>query len=408
MVDGQGTVVTAFSTDGLVADCGGLIQRIALSLPEMLFDDAAAGGWFRALVPIGNLLAALPADVEVLLLVDDAFLPKARAWVDSLQAECRIVFVPAREGSGRVGGPWIQDAFLVRTAEKSGPESLEILVHEATANPAAPLAAFLQARICLLPVIPPGGNQLVGPDFRLIGRSEMKSRYRGPSVPAISAAETIRAVSELDERRVHVFGYRTEDLSWARGPSTDPETMRGGVAPDEKEPAGFTETGDTFASHQFGFHVDQFVSPTGLRRNGRPLLLVGEPCAAQEPDTALIQNARRGLDASVLALIRQGFEVQRNPVPYALAPDSGKRLPRLYNNIILENEVRPGHERPVVFLPQFGDVEPSLQVFDRLNIEIWEKLGFEAVPVFGWSYFASRNGAIRCISKILQRSKIVV
>ncbi|MBW6425004.1 hypothetical protein KX729_26535 [Rhizobium sp. XQZ8] len=387
----------------LVQDCGGFIRQIALSIPEAFFDEASTGGWFRPLVPIGNLIVSLPSDIEVLLLVDDAVLPKAKAWAHGLQARCRIAFVPVPAGS--IGSPWIQDAFLVRTGEET---DFEILSSEGSGL-AACIAGFLQVPLYSLPVLPPGGNQLVGQDFRLIGRSEIRSRYQGASPPATTVAGAVKALEELDRRPVSIFGYRAEDLLQAQRPSVPRKILRTDAA--EIEGGGIRSTGSEsllHGGHQFGFHVDQFVSVTGLKRNDRPLLLVGDPTTAGEPETPLIENARRCLDASAAALVLRGFEVMRNPVPYALAPDSGKRLPRLYNNLILENQVRSGRERPLAWLAQFGDVEPSLQAFDRNNIEIWGALGFEVLPVYGWSYFASRNGALRCISKILQRSKVLV
>jgi len=403
VVESEGKPGKASFSGELVQDCGGFIRQIALSIPAAFFDEASAGGWFRPLVPIGNLIVSLPSDVEVPLLVDDAILPEVKAWAGGLQARCRIAFVPVPAGS--IGSPWIQDAFLVRTGEET---DFEILASEGSGL-AACLASFLQVPLYSLPVLPPGGNQLVGQDFRLIGRSEIRSRYQGASTPATMVAAAVKALEELDRRPVSIFGYRAEDLSQAQRPSVQQEILRTDAARIEGGGIRFTGPESLLhGGHQFGFHVDQFVSVTGLKRNGRPLLLVGDPSAAGESETPLIENARRCLDASAAALVRQGFEIMRNPVPCALAPDSGKRLPRLYNNLILENQVRSGRERPLVWLAQFGDVEPSLQTFDRNNMEIWEALGFEVLPIYGWSYFASRNGALRCVSKILQRSKILV
>jgi len=368
----------------LVPDCGGLICWIALSLPAAFFEDALTDAWFQPLLPIGNLLLALPADVEALLLIEPVSLVKARVWAKRLQAACTIVFVSAAETRNLTGSPWIQDSFLVRTKTETGAVDIEILAPE-TVGPGVSLATFLHAPIGSLPIFLPGGNQLVGPDFRLVGHSSVMPRGSGIATDIRSTMENLEKLQALDERRICVFGYRTGNVSKERD------------SPESEEK--LLQTG-----HQFGFHVDQFVSVTGLRRGNRPLLLVGEPFAAGDAETPLIENARRLLNASVVSLIGQGFEVLRNPVPYITTPDSGKRLPRLYNNLILENDVRRGRERPMVWLPQFGDVE-RLEEFDRLNREVWEGLGFDVVPVSGWSYFASRNGALRCLSKVLKRAE---
>lgn len=391
----------------LVPDCGGLIRQIALSLPAAFFDDAPADTWFQPLVPIGNLLTALPADVEALLLVEPACLIKAKVWADSLQTACEIVFVSAAETRNITGSPWIQDSFLVRTGPETDSADIEILAPE-TAGSSASLASFLRAPMGALPIYLPGGNQLVGPGFRLVGHSNVVPRGSGGAADIGSVTGMLEKLQALDERRICIFGYRTGDLSETRisAESEDiPQSQTVRSCGGRAQAFGLENLLRT--GHQFGFHVDQFVSVTGLERDDRPILLVGEPCVAGSAEISLIENARRLLDASVVSLIGQGFEVLRNPVPFVTAPDSGKRLPRLYNNLILENDVRPGHERPMVWLPQFGDVE-QLEAFDRRNGEVWEGLGFEVVPVSGWSYFASRNGALRCLSKVLKRADSAV
>lgn len=154
--------------------------------------------------------------------------------------------------------------------------------------------------------------------------------------------------------------------------------------------------------HQCGFHVDQFVSVTGLRSDDRPLLLVADPLAHTGCDARAATDLKRKLDASALSLARQGFAIVRNPIPVSPAIDTNKCLPRLYNNVLVENIVRSGQTRPFVWIPHFGDVE-ALDDFDGENRKIWEKLGFYAIGVAGWSHFASRNGALRCATKVINR-----
>jgi hypothetical protein len=144
-----------------------------------------------------------------------------------------------------------------------------------------------------------------------------------------------------------------------------------------------------------------FVSLTGKQRDGQPIIVVADPLSPTHPDTAQVVNASRQLDASSERLTRRGFAVLRNPVPY-LVSANGKLMPRLYNNVLVENEVRAGRQRPLVWMPGFGDAEP-LQAFDASNAGLWADLGFEVVRVAGWSPLAAINGGLRCASKVLRR-----
>ncbi|WP_117194454.1 hypothetical protein [Rhizobium terrae] len=387
----------------LVSDCGGLVSQIALAIPAAFFEKAQAGDWFRPLVPIGNLLAALPANVEAILLMDQASLTKGRSWIDALDLKCTVILVPGSKASEVVSTPWVQDAFLVRKRVRDGDTAVEILAPE-DCGLGRQFAAFLRTSIGSLPFHLPGGNQLVGPDFRLLGHSSILSGGLGAATGPLMW--TLERLEALDERPIRVFGYHPGDLSenLTANNLSQAASIRGSA--DDRQLVSEEIEYLARGGHQFGFHVDQFVSVTGLQRNGRPLLLLGEPCSADSRSNPLIENARRQLNASAVSLRRQGFEVLRNPVPYVVAPDSGKRLPRLYNNLMLENTIRSGHNKPLVWLPQFGDVE-ELDKFDRMNREIWEGLDFEIMPVPGWSYFASRNGALRCLSKVINRRETV-
>ncbi|UJW75657.1 hypothetical protein [Rhizobium sp. SL42] len=358
----------------LVADCGGLLGQVALAVPTAFFESAEVFGGCRPLVPIGNLIKALPAAVEVFLLVDDRAVTVARRWITTLGPACLLRIVVLDHSLGTVPGPWIQDMFHVRTvparhsASRHAGDTQFVLVPGNSVGRC--LADFLAVAVAGLSLDLPGGNQLVGRNFRLIGHADLQR-----SAPVDTAIAN--PLHTLDPRPVSVFAYR----------------LHNGNASAE---AAFSRL------HQYGFHVDQFVSLTGLHREGRPLLLVGEPHPAEASGSILVDNARMLLDASVALLIEQGFAVIRNPVPFVVAPDSGKRLPRLYNNVIVENAVREGRSKPMVWLPQFADVEP-LAGDDARNRTLWEELGFDVIPVPGWSHLASRNGALRCASKVLKR-----
>lgn len=361
----------------LLADCGSLVRRIALAIPAAFFDGINRPGDWAPLVPIGNLLESMPGGIEAILLVDRIVMAPAERWVAGLTSVCDVTVCPVSDAAHPISTPWLQDVFHVRELSSVSGAWREYLSFPG-AGAVMDLATLKGAASKILPFHLDGGNQLVGSDFRIIGHSDLGR---------------MEAIRTLDDRPVHVFGYRVNDLV---RPPTDlkgmPEADHQDLASGMRQHSGM---------HQFGYHVDQFVTLTGLERSGKPLLVVGEPVADGRFPRA-IDVARRSLDASVLLLKEQGFAVIRNQVPFAVTADTRKLLPRLYNNAMLENDIREGNDRPLIWLPQFSDSE-ALDETDQSNAALWEDLGFEVRKVFGWSHLASRNGALRCISKVIER-----
>ncbi len=376
--------MTAAPHPSLLPDCGGLIRTIALALPAAFFAGDRAEGGVSPLIPIGNLLSALPSDVTALVLIDGHCLASAQSWLSRLAATCTAELLPL-DATSSVSHPWIQDVFHVRTADGIATELLCASESAITGELANRLGLAANASHVTLP----GGNQLVGPDFRLVGHSSLQDDRGMANNAATERPQQWQRVQALDYRTVGSFGYRPEDLGNASASialtlaKTSPPAITFGKI------------------HQCGFHVDQFVSVTGLRRDGHPLLLVADP-VAHECNARNAMDLKRKLDASVLLLAQQGFAILRNPIPVLPAIDTNKCLPRIYNNVLVENIVRSDQEKPFVWVPHFGDAE-TLDGFDRENRKIWERLGFQAIGVAGWSHFASRNGALRCATKVINR-----
>jgi len=371
----------------LVSDCGGLIRTIALALPAAFFAENGPADTVSPLIPIGNLLSALPADIVAAIVVDLACLAPAQSWLDSLPISCPTELIPLA-GNGSVSHPWLQDMFHVRRDDHDGDVVTEFVLGAEKAV-GVTLAEYMGATTTHSDVALAGGNQLVGPDFRLVGHSSLQDDsgiQKNASIPS----QRWRKVEALDGRSVFSFGYRPEDLG------NIPVSLDLSAA----ETCGAKIAGERM--HQCGFHVDQFVSVTGLRSGGRPLLLVADPVAQGGCNARAATDLKQKLDASVLSLARQGFAIERNPIPVSPAIDTNKCLPRLYNNVLLENVTRSGQKRPFVWIPHFGDRE-ALGEFDAMNRKIWDRFGFQAIGVAGWSHLSSRNGALRCATKIINR-----
>lgn len=153
----------------LMPDYGGLIRTIALALPASFFAENRAADTVSPLVPIGNLLSALPADITAVILIDRASLGPARDWFGSLPAPCGTELIPLLAGNDSVSHPWIQDMFHVRAVD---PATEFVLVTEKAIG--VSLAEYLGAATTHSDVALAGGNQLVGPDFRLVGQSSLQ------------------------------------------------------------------------------------------------------------------------------------------------------------------------------------------------------------------------------------------
>ncbi|WCK04376.1 hypothetical protein [Agrobacterium tumefaciens] len=376
--------MTAANPPPLVPDCGGLIRTVALALPAAFFAENRVEDTVSPLIPIGNLLSALPSDVIAAIVIDNASLAPARNWLDSLPIRCISELVPLSE-NGNIPHPWIQDMFHVRASDRGRGVAPELVL--AAENSIGPdLAEHLGAAVTHSDVTLAGGNQLVGPDFRLIGHSSLVDDS-GIGRQAAAPAHRRQKIEAFDGRSVHSFGYRPQDL---------------GDVPFDLLAVQVDPTAIEGKMHQCGFHVDQFVSVTGLERGGRPLLLVADPVAQGGCNVRAAKELKRKLDASALSLARQRFAIERNPIPVAPAIDTNKCLPRLYNNVVLENVIRSGQKRPFVWIPHFGDTE-TLEEFDAVNRKIWDGLGFQPIGVAGWSHLSSRNGALRCAIKIIDR-----
>jgi hypothetical protein len=369
----------------LLPDCGGLIETIALSIPAAFFERDEADVGLRPLLPIGNLLSALPHDVVVYILVDQMAFVMAQNWVSVLPIGCTIKLVSVESTQGAIDSLWIQDAIHVACGVGDAHVETEILCKPGSVIGRS-VTRYTKFPSSFSDQCLPGGNQLVGPDFRLIGYASLEVRR---SKGAVAIDETTRLrdkIKALDDREIRIFGYN------GRTDATVGRLLSAG---------GFALVASELM-HQCGFHLDQFVSLTGIDIDERPLLLVARPVIFNGAETRMTSNLKMQLDASVVCLEQQGFHVVRNPMPLAITPDTGKRMPRLYNNIILENDTRMDRTKPFVWIPHFGDQEP-LADFDEENRAIWSGLGFDPVPVPGWSSLASRNGAIRCATKILRR-----
>lgn len=367
-------------TARLVPDCGGLIDEMAMTIPLRLLAASPSPKGFA----LGRLVDALPPRVTLFLMTDDPDAVAFRAWYRTLTPACDVQIIttgtaqPIQESE-----MWTQDPWMA--AEEDGALFLHHLLHtDRLGRQAVWLAGFRPTPCNQPPLHLAGGNALTGPDFRLLGAQSLDLTQRiGPG--PMDEAEALRRHEALDSRPPHIFGF--------------PLPVKGS-APVELR--------------QQPHHVDLVVSLTGRRvldggaNEGRHIIMVADPRKTLDPDGPRMEGWAEQLDASAMRLAAAGFHIIRNKVPHIAHPAfSPNPTLRAYNNVILENDVRSdlGKSRPLVWLPHFADLEPELAPYDAENAALWEGLGFEIVPVYGWSALVRSGGAIRCASKVLRRKK---
>lgn len=360
-------------TASLLPDCGGAMREIAIGLPPSLFTprDAAKRQVLQ------NLAEALCADTTLVVLTAAVTQDATQNWLErlDLRATPRLLIAPP-DSVMRDHDFWIQDPFLV-TSDAIGPRLLPL---PETDRPSAHARWLTDAGYPLAAPFPwhlTGGNHLCGTDFRIVGAGSLNLAMQRDGSLSFDATRARHA--GLDSRRLHVFGFalpqRGRPLAWAQQPH----------------------------------HVDLVLSITGCRdSDGRPILLLADPRAGTSLEAAPVPGWAAQLDASADRLMADGFCVRRNRVPYVTHPQwSPNPNLRAYNNVVVENEIRPGRTRPLVWLPHFANLEPDLTAFDDANRQAWHDLGFEPVPVVGCSALARSGGAIRCASKVLRRSSFI-
>lgn len=120
------------------------------------------------------------------------------------------------------------------------------------------------------------------------------------------------------------------------------------------------------------------------------------------------------LDAVADELTERGYDVTRIPFLQAepkLDPprdnDSDTDAPRrsrlrsdyptlTYNNVLTEHT----DDGDVVYVPQYG-----WPAFDDAARDVWQTLGYQVVPIPGFSASAIYGGALRCTTKVLERTQ---
>ena len=416
------------SKTNLQADIGHSISRLAIAMATEYFRPEHKSKREAYEMLAKNLFP----DMTLIVLAEKQLRPQIEDWLKSIDISCKpVVAALAENGSftNETGTAWIQDRFLCASRDQS-----RIHLIPSTNNDAEHgrlLAEFENIEFENIEdnsasVHLEGGDCLVGEEFWLVGAKSVELTAALPGqLSALDKAE--EKIAKVDGRPLHIVGYYPSDiedaweratwfLSEARAAARAEADQLDGLQQAESSPAkrpipghqlfralkqGFSHFSAPRKLYQPWHHIDLMVSVTGETRFGKPLLLVADPMMPPCPLEEESRSFSVRLGATVKRLLEAGFAVERNPAPYIRNkndPSSSQR-PRGYNNVLVQNK-----PNKIVWLPHFGDKEDELKDVDAANRKIWEDLGFEVVPVPGWSALARNKGALRCAVKVLSRT----
>ncbi|MBZ9843352.1 hypothetical protein [Mesorhizobium sp. CA5] len=386
----------------LADDVTGRITRIAMQVSS----DLLTAGQSDMKLAYQNLLQAFPAEMEVQVFADQTSVADVESWLAGLNLSCRAAV------AGRPGGEvtdtlsWIRDAFL--RGEQDGRRSYVKCVISADRGDQADWISAIDGT----PVVPvpdtylEGGDSLVGPDFRLVGKSAVDSTGSQIAKYLCKPAVAVARLGALDTRPLTVVGYFPQAIrdkvNWIRFEIQRRMQTTHGLAPlavatPPTLPISVALIRALIATitdlllnrlTQSWLHTDQVVSVTGRKEAGtKGTLLVaqiisigngGESEAPMADCLSALSDYLRG----------SGYKVINNPTRYT------KKAPLAYNNTIVQTCP------DIVWLPQFnGEFADT----DAANRKIWSDLGFEVRPVNGWMAFHESAGAIRCATNVLER-----
>ena len=197
----------------LVSDCGGLIRDLGVTIPSgflMANRGDIKDRPLSLIEPISKLLSSLPDSIHAHVFVDHDAIDCARLWLDRLSADCTVSLRPLGPDDAAIDSPWIQDRIHVRTCQSQDLEWTEILGPDGD-HLAQAVASLLDADEIKSDLGLPGGNQLIGGGFRLVGYAETGRHTLGPQ-DTFGLAARWRVISALDDRNVRLFGYRLDDV----------------------------------------------------------------------------------------------------------------------------------------------------------------------------------------------------
>lgn len=401
----------------LVPTAAGRILELCMAIPTSIANrDSAVLKVYLA------FLTSLPADRTVLVICDAEQIERIESLFSEANVRCEIGFIPFKPARNPLPfgtfehtyTTWIQDPFIavqsrsqnghVKLIEPVGFFDLSRRVDVEIADHIAGARALTSTHATESVFM--GGNVLSLTDHVLVGGDELY--HHNILLPdALIGGEVDREQQLAQQLRKHL--HTTKSILFIRTSAVLPQAGARATTIDGREWREDTVGALNNKSVQPIFHIDMFITPTGLQNGGKDIILVGDPALATsqlkrvKTDSMMIPAFDEIAD-----FLAQHFHVIRNPLPLVFMDlDDGKKVPERkwyfasYNNALVEAD---GNARRV-WLPNYGFGNwAELKATDETNRRIWRELGFTIHDIGDCHPLAERRGVIHCITNVIRRA----
>lgn len=360
---------------------GGEIRHILLFVPEYEAEHFA--------LSYGALIASMASTCQFTLIAEPEALVYIEQWPISKSQADKLTIISAAKHKLTA---WARDPALALSKDGRSDSGVQLLASKALdrSNDLAALKLLADKDGFLLldaDIDFEGGNMLFGKDHVFIGAD---------TINALDNPAMIDRIIPENARKIIIGCSKAPPVQLTRKAMACQDEWR--------EIFHFHNAQGT---RQPIFHIDMFISLAGKDKDGRQVVLVGDPALAAE----ILEKPLHPLSLSEYfdevadELTAQGFAVIRNPLPMIYKDDIDARERTWFyassNNVLVQKEAE---KVSAVWVPQYGhDHWPELSKTDAYISEIWDKLGFTVHPIPDGQRLAENLGGLHCLTNVLQR-----
>ncbi|WP_025677231.1 hypothetical protein [Paenibacillus polymyxa] len=392
-------------TPQLISSSEGAFKKILFTIPSYaVHDPEQRKNPYKAIYM--DLLHKLPEYVELIIIVNKGSEEEVQSWLQEVNRDEKSTIIVLPDNLHF--SVWAEDAYtIVHDSDTNKHYFLEPLdfIRYADSMVAEYISNETEFDSLQTPLHFQGGNILIGDTFFLIGADY-------PALTLKYVNDTILpSGDETPQQTVyHAYGQyldTTRELFYVKSNVPVPIERSRRVTIGGELWTEHIYYGNIDGTQQPLFHIDMFVTLIGRNQTGKYVVLVGSPkLAADLLAVPLWDHSMNDVFDSVAEQLRRdGFEVQRNPLPLAYFDDKETKTRQwyfcTYNNALVERT--PTSKK--VWLPTFGYGEwGELQKTDLENKTLWESMGYQVIQITDCHVLASNLGVLHCIKKYLERS----